>query len=117
MQLSKKIMEDFEHYCKKNNITGKAKEEKFEKLKAAAEKYLYEPGEAISIIAAQSISEPATQMSVDAAERIVLKNRDTIAIHDIGTFVDSMLQRNSVVEDNGWEAADLSALDIKVPSI
>ena len=64
MQLSKKIMEDFEHYCKKNNITGKAKEEKFEKLKAAAEKYLYEPGEAIGIIAAQSISEPATQMTM-----------------------------------------------------
>ncbi|HLC67254.1 MAG TPA: DNA-directed RNA polymerase subunit A'' [archaeon] len=62
--LSKKIMDDFDAYCKKNGISGKQKEEKLEKLTNAVQKYKYEPGEAIGIIAAQSISEPATQMTM-----------------------------------------------------
>lgn len=64
MELSNKIMNDFEEYCKKNGITGKKKEEKLEQLKNLIEKYQYEPGEAIGVIAAQSISEPATQMTM-----------------------------------------------------
>lgn len=64
MDLAKKIMDDFEDYCKKNGITGKEKEQKLELLKKVIFKYSYEPGEAIGIIAAQSISEPATQMTM-----------------------------------------------------
>ncbi len=62
--LPKKIMEDFEEYCKKNGISGKQREEKLAALIKAMEKYKYEPGEAIGVIAAQSISEPATQMTM-----------------------------------------------------
>jgi DNA-directed RNA polymerase subunit A" len=62
--LTKNIMDKFEEYCIKNNITGKVREEKLEKLKKLIFKYNYEPGEAIGIIAAQSISEPATQMTM-----------------------------------------------------
>lgn len=64
MTLSKKIMEDFENYCKKNGISGAKREEKLAALEKIFEKYKYEPGEAIGIIAAQSISEPATQMTM-----------------------------------------------------
>jgi DNA-directed RNA polymerase subunit A" len=64
MQIPEKIMTAFEEYCKNNGITGKAKEEKLKMLETLVEKYLYEPGEAIGIIAAQSISEPATQMTM-----------------------------------------------------
>lgn len=64
ISLPKKIMEDFEEYCKKNNIAGKQREEKLAALIKAIEKYKYEPGEAIGVIAAQSISEPATQMTM-----------------------------------------------------
>ncbi|HLD38856.1 MAG TPA: DNA-directed RNA polymerase subunit A'' [archaeon] len=62
--LPKKIMENFEAYCKKHGLSGKQREEKLEQLKKAFEKYKYEPGEAIGVIAAQSISEPATQMTM-----------------------------------------------------
>ncbi len=62
--LSKKVMDAFDEYCKKNNISGKNKEEKLKQLEKIFEKYKYEPGEAIGIIAAQSISEPATQMTM-----------------------------------------------------
>jgi len=62
--LTKKVLDQFEQYCIKNNITGKEKNEKLEKLKELMFKYNYEPGESIGIIAAQSISEPATQMTM-----------------------------------------------------
>ncbi len=64
MTIPKNILERFEEYCKKNSISGKEKEQKLEKLKTAMQKYMYEPGEAIGIVAAQSISEPATQMTM-----------------------------------------------------
>ena len=64
MELPKKIMDDFEAYCKKQGMSGKQREEKLEQLKKAFEKYKYEPGEAIGVVAAQSISEPATQMTM-----------------------------------------------------
>jgi DNA-directed RNA polymerase subunit A" len=57
-------MKDFDDFCKKNNITGKQKDEKLKILETMIKKYLYEPGEAIGVIAAQSISEPATQMTM-----------------------------------------------------
>ncbi len=63
-KLPKTVMEDFEAYCKKNGFTGKVKEEKLKKLTQIFQRYKYEPGEAIGIIAAQSISEPATQMTM-----------------------------------------------------
>jgi len=64
MIIPKKILDDFEKFCEKNNITGKEKEEKFEQLKKSMHKSVYEPGEAVGIVAAQSISEPATQMTM-----------------------------------------------------
>jgi DNA-directed RNA polymerase subunit A" len=64
MEMPKKLLEEFDAYCKKHGIEGKQKEEKLEKLKQRLEKYTYEPGEAIGVIAAQSISEPATQMTM-----------------------------------------------------
>src|SRR3989338_5091114 len=57
-------MSDFDDYCKKNKIDGNEKEKKLNLLKKLINKYYYEPGEAIGIIAAQSISEPATQMTM-----------------------------------------------------
>jgi DNA-directed RNA polymerase subunit A" len=62
--LSKKVRDKFEQYCKEQGIEGNKKEELLEKLKTLITKYLYEPGEAIGVIAAQSISEPATQMTM-----------------------------------------------------
>lgn len=64
MELSPKIMKDFEAFCKEQGITGKKRDEKLAQLKQLIEKYQYEPGEAIGVVAAQSISEPATQMTM-----------------------------------------------------
>lgn len=114
--IPKKIMDVFEEYCKKNNITGKEKGKKLELLKTLALKYMYEPGEAIGIVAAQSISEPATQMSVDYNEKIILKINDNIKIMKIGDFVDKNLKISEKKVDN-WDVCDLSEQEIMVPSI
>jgi DNA-directed RNA polymerase subunit A" len=63
-EISPKTIEIFEKFCQDNNITGKEKEKKFEEFKRLIEKISYEPLEAIGIIAAHSISEPATQMTM-----------------------------------------------------
>ena len=63
-EIPAKILERFEKYCKENKIEGKAKQDRLKKLEQAWKKYIFEPGEAIGNIAAQSISEPATQMTM-----------------------------------------------------
>jgi len=115
--IPKKIMKAFEEYCEKNNITGKAKDEKLEMLKKLVLKYLYEPGEAIGIIAAQSISEPATQMSLDFNESIILKHKDAIKISTIGHFTDEMMNAFGYSDENEWHICDTSDMGIFVPSI
>src|SRR3989344_3338407 len=115
IELPKKVMQDFEEYCKKNGITGKQREERLSTLIKAFEKYKYEPGEAIGIIAAQSISEPATQMSLDGSEKVVVKYKDAIRIAEIGKFADAIVQEGQHIE--GWDVRDISESSIFVPSI
>lgn len=113
--LPKKIMEAFESYCKKQGISGKQKDEKLEQLKKAFEGYKYEPGEAIGIVAAQSISEPATQMSLDGSEKVIVKYNDAIRVTEIGKFVDAIAAEGRHV--HGWDVRDISENNIYVPSI
>ncbi len=115
--IPKNVMQKFEEYCKKNGIEGKERAAKLEQLQQWLEKYMYEPGEAIGIIAAQSISEPATQMSLDAREKIIIKHKDAVTIQEIGDFTDQTISRLGSVSENGWEAADLSSMEIYAPSI
>ncbi|MBI4167858.1 MAG: DNA-directed RNA polymerase subunit A'' [Candidatus Aenigmarchaeota archaeon] len=57
MERAEKIFED-------KKIPQHKREEIIENLKQAYKLYVYEPGEAIGIVSAQSISEPATQMTM-----------------------------------------------------
>ena len=109
--LPKKIMENFEAYCKKHGLSGKQREEKLEQLKKAFEKYKYEPGEAIGVIAAQSISEPATQMSTSPYEKIILKRNGVINIVEIGKFTDAIVEEIGKNIDE-WDVSDISSAGI-----
>ncbi len=64
MALPKKFMDAFEKYCEENKISAKDKDAKLRALEELYKKSKYEAGEAIGIIAAQSLSEPATQMTM-----------------------------------------------------
>ena len=62
--LSQKSKELFEKWAQDRALNEKTKEKAFQDFLRLVEKSKYEPGEAIGIIAAQSISEQATQMTM-----------------------------------------------------
>lgn len=64
MTLSKKLLDEIEQIAKEKKLTKNQKEKLIELVKKDFMKVRFEPGEAIGIIAAQSISEPATQMTM-----------------------------------------------------
>src|SRR3989344_1866017 len=120
--LSKKIMDDFDAYCKKNGISGKQKEEKLEKLTNAVQKYKYEPGEAIGIIAAQSISEPATQMTMRSYTMASQSDRLSKVTHGLPRLIEifdarKTFEKNMIIyltkEYNTKEKAKELAIRIK----
>jgi len=62
--LPKKIQEEIERVCKRMKLSDTQKKKLIEAVKKEYFKSCFEPGEAIGIICAQSISEPATQMTM-----------------------------------------------------
>ena len=62
--LPKKIMEEIEKVSKEFNLDGEKKRKLIEEVEKAYLNSRFEPGEAIGILAAQSISEPATQLTM-----------------------------------------------------
>lgn len=62
--ISEKIKQEAEGYFKKYNLTQKQAENALKRIEDLYKRTLYEPGEAVGVIAAQSISEPATQMTM-----------------------------------------------------
>jgi DNA-directed RNA polymerase subunit A" len=79
-------------------------------------KHLYNPEEAIGVIAAQSLSEPATQMSVSPKEKVIVKKGGIIKVLGIGMFVDSIVE-NLRTKVDGWDVCDISSEGVYVPSI
>ena len=64
MKLPEKIMGEVEDYIKQNKVSSAKAKKLKEDVLAEYEKKLYFPEEAIGIVAAQSLSEPATQMTM-----------------------------------------------------
>lgn len=59
-----KIMEEIESYCKRKGLNEDAKQQMIEKVKPFYVRSLYDPEEAVGVVSAQSLSEPATQMTM-----------------------------------------------------
>lgn len=110
--LPKKILDEIDALAKNE----KEKKELLELAKKNFKKYLYDSEESVGVIAAQSLSEPATQMSIDSEERIILKRDHTTAVVKIGDFVNSAVNEMGYSE-NGWDVCNLSPHGIYVPSI
>jgi len=58
------MLDDIEEVCAKKNLNSSQREKLIEFVKREYLRSSFEPGEAIGIISAQSISEPATQMTM-----------------------------------------------------
>lgn len=63
-ELPKKILDEIEEVAKERHLNKEQKEKLIEEVGKSYELSRFEPGEAFGIIAAQSISEPATQMTM-----------------------------------------------------
>jgi len=116
-ELPEKIKAEVEEYARDNKITGNKLHELMEKVKAIYKGVVYNSQEAIGIVTAQSLSEPATQMCADYNEKVIVKMDGKIRIVRIGEFVDKAIQeRHETV--NGYEIYDVpKRLRIMVPSL
>ncbi len=70
-------------------------------------KNLMEPGEAAGIVAAQSIGEPGTQMSLPYEEKVIVKEGENVKIVEIGNFVDECIERFGCIKEGIHEICDL----------
>jgi len=62
--LPRKILDEIETICEEKKLNSNQKEKLIEAIKKEYLNSAFEPGEAVGIISAQSISEPATQMTM-----------------------------------------------------
>ncbi len=63
-ELPESIVEEIKRVCEKHKLSEAQAKKLVEKVKEVYERSKYEPGEAIGVVSAQSISEPATQMTM-----------------------------------------------------
>ncbi len=63
-ELPKRLREEVEEYLNKHNITGKQKESAIRSVRKLYMQARYDPEEPVGVVAAQSLSEPATQMTM-----------------------------------------------------
>lgn len=115
-QMPLKIRREVEDYAEENNLSKKQKEELMDRVREFYEKTVYDPEEAMGVVTAQSLSEPATQMSLDWKEKVILKKDGKIRTVPIGEFTDRMVEEFGRKRGE-WEVADLSSWNVQVPSL
>lgn len=101
------IQNEIELYVKKNRIPKKKQKEIIQKIKDIYQASLYEDKEAIGVVAAQSLSEPATQMSTSGNEKIIVKFGEEVKILKIGDFVNESIEKFGFKKIGGHEVCDL----------
>lgn len=115
-KVNPKMRKEVEDYIRENNIPESEGKEIMESVRNFYVKALYDPEEAVGVVTAQSLSEPATQMSTSPYEKLILKRNGTIAVVEIGKFVDSVVEKLGKKID-GWDVCDISSEGVRVPSI
>lgn len=75
-------------------------------------------GEAVGIIAAQSLGEPGTQMSTAFDEVVLVNEKNRIKLVEIGPYIDTLIQKYGAIKIDESEICDLpSDVKIIVPSL
>lgn len=107
VELPRKLVEEIENVTKEKRLNKGQKKKLENEVKKRFLQERIEPGEVVGIIAAQSISEPATQMSLIANEKIILREKENIEPVEIGGFVNKLIEKFGCVKENGSEITDL----------
>ncbi|MBN2094769.1 MAG: DNA-directed RNA polymerase subunit A'' [Candidatus Aenigmarchaeota archaeon] len=107
----------FEDFCIEKKIAGKEKEKLKGRLDYVIQKAKFEPGEALGIVTAQSLSEPATQMTMrayhfaaSAGIQMSLGLPRLIEIFDLRKNIDDVITCR--LEENSEESAKKIASEI-----
>ncbi len=75
------------------------------------------PYSAVGIIAAQSLGEPGTQMSLEAGEKVLVSTNGRIKSLKIGKFIDALMQKSECRNFEGSEVCALVGGEVYVPSL
>ena len=76
------------------------------------------PFEAVGVIAAQSVGEPGTQMSLESCEKVLILVDNKIKSIEIGKFVDLLMGNSGATKTNNSEVFDIPPnASISVPSL
>jgi DNA-directed RNA polymerase subunit A" len=79
---------------------------------------IVETSEPVGTVAAQSIGEPGTQMSIPGTERVIIKEGETTRIVQIGDFVDNLFSKTpKAMLDGKTEILYLDPHEFSVPCI
>ncbi len=81
-----------------------------------AKKNKIDVGEAVGIVAAQSIGEPGTQMSIPYSEKVLVSHEGKTKAVEIGEFIDSAFERFGFSEEKGHQICDLP-IEVLAPSL
>ncbi|MGV9171441.1 MAG: LAGLIDADG family homing endonuclease [Promethearchaeia archaeon] len=77
---------------------------------------IVEAGEPVGTVAAQSIGEPGTQMSIPGTERVIIKEEDSTRVVEIGDFVNKLFAKaQNTLSDNHTEVLNLDPHRFSVP--
>ncbi len=112
-----KILRDIEEYAREKGMSKPQERELLEKARGIYRDSLYDPEEAVGVVAAQSLSEPTTQMSLDGSERVIVKRDGAVRIVNMGEFVDAAMDSLRKQKTEGWEVCDMAGQGVYVPSI
>ncbi|MBD3352118.1 MAG: DNA-directed RNA polymerase subunit A'', partial [Candidatus Lokiarchaeota archaeon] len=115
-----KIVDEVKKYMFDEELTKKQVQFFIDKVYIDFEKSLVTPGEPIGTVAAQSIGEPGTQMSVAGNERAIISISGIPQVKRIGTIIDDFLRifNDNVIKRGDSEILEIPEdLDIKVPSL
>ncbi|PTD93429.1 DNA-directed RNA polymerase subunit A'' [archaeon SCG-AAA382B04] len=116
-ELPPKILKKLKQKAQEKNLTEKQLEEALEETEQRFEQKQVEYGEPVGTIAAQSIGEPGTQMSIDYEEEVIIKQNEEIKTKKIGEIIDNKILSQEAREKDEWEVVDISNQNYKVPSL
>jgi DNA-directed RNA polymerase subunit A'' len=117
-QLNPRLRKDLLDALKGSKLDPKSVEKVCERVVELVVKGTVEPGEASGIVAAQSIGEPGTQMSIAPDERVIIQEKGRVKAVRIGDFVDGLMLAHQVSKEGDTEWCDLpSDSKVEVPSL
>jgi DNA-directed RNA polymerase subunit A" len=97
-ELPPAVINELKEKLEETEVTKEELDQIIEEARKAYSQALVEPGEAVGTIAAQSIGEPGTQMSIPGDERVIIRNGTFSDIVAIGDFVDDLIAQYTSFE-------------------